>query len=421
MKKVYTAGRAQASRKQALRLIDQTAQLLGQSVQKLCAQLRNGVESVGAQLGLVLAQGLMQQEVADRLGRWGEQCSYRHGRQPGYIYWDGRKKSLMRPRLRQKDGAELALESYQALQQNSAQGQAVARLLLRRCSTRDYAGALDSFVQGYGIKKSSVSRVWQAASQKQLAELCERSVPKDLVTMILDGKHHGDQCVIVGVGIDSAGTKHILGLWQGATENATVVKALLADLVERGLDCSLPLLIILDGSKALRKAVGEMFGEGVLVQRCRVHKLRNVLEHLPKSKQSQGAFRLRAAWALEDYEQAASELRNVGAWLETINPSACRSLEEGMHETLTLQRLGVNAQLSGSLASTNIIESAFGCGGRVWARVRRWRKGSMVLRWSAAGLLMAEKGFRRIRGYQHLPRLVEALAKLNLANQQKAA
>ena len=142
MKKVYTAGRAQASRKQALSLIDQTASLLGQSVQKLCAQLRNGVENVGAQLGLALAQGLMQQEVADRLGRWGEQGSYRHGRQPGYIYWDGRKKSLMRPRLREKWGAELALESYQALQQNSAQGQAVARLLLRRCSSRDYAGAL---------------------------------------------------------------------------------------------------------------------------------------------------------------------------------------------------------------------------------------------------------------------------------------
>lgn len=286
---------------------------------------------------------------------------------------------------------------------------AVARKLLRQVSTRNYAGALDDCLAGYGIGKSSVSQHWKVATAAELEKLCQRPVPPGLVALLLDGQSFRGEHLIVALGADEAGQKHVLGLWHGATENSTVARALLADLRERGLNTEAALVVVLDGAKALHKAVKAVFGERALIQRCRVHKLRNVLEHLPKEKQQQAAWRMRGAWAKATPQEALKELRACVKWLDAISPSAARSLEEGLEETLTLHRLGINELLRRSLSSTNLIESCFARTEAWTRRVKRWRNGKMVLRWGAAALLVAEAGFRRIRGHAHLPQLKAAL------------
>jgi transposase-like protein len=302
------------------------------------------------------------------------------------------------------------LESYQAFQQDGQLQRAVARKLIRQVSTRDYAGAIDDCLEGYGIGRSSVSRQWKAATVAELEKLCQRPVPPDIKVLLIDAKYFRQECLVVGLGVDAQGAKHVLGLWHGSTENSTVVKALLNDLRERGLNTESSMLVVLDGAKALHKGVKEVFGSLALIQRCRIHKLRNVVEHLPKEKRSQAAWRLRGAWAKPTEQEALKELRKVVAWLESISPSAARSLEEGLEETLTLQSLGLSKELMGSFSSTNLIESCFSRTESWTRRVKRWRDGKMVMRWGAAALLVAEAGFRRIRGCDHMPSLIQALA-----------
>jgi transposase-like protein len=225
------------------------------------------------------------------------------------------------------------------------------------------------------------------------------------------------------LGVDRCGTKHVLGLWHGASENATLVRSLLADLRERGLNTESAMLVVIDGAKALAKGVREVFGERAFIQRCRVHKLRNVMEHLPKEKRAQAGWRLRGAWTKPTVEAALKELRAVVKWLETISPSAARSLEEGMEETLTVTRLGLQGNLARSFSSTNLIESCFAQTEAWTRRVKRWRNAKMILRWGAAALLVAEKGFRRIRGCDQIDELLSALAEhhLKLVSQLIAA
>jgi putative transposase len=375
----------------------------------LILEMKRDIEAVSADVGLKIMHRYMEQEIERRCGLWGEQSYYRHGREPGYVVFHGRKVAIERPRLRRKAAGEAALESYRLFQQNGRMQRAVARKLIRQVSTRNYAGAIDDCLEGYGIGKSSVSRHWQIATAAELEKLCQRPVPAKLVALVLDGQSFRGEHLIVGLGIDEEGQKHVLGLWHGATENSTVVRALLADLRERGLDTESAILVVIDGAKALYKAVKEVFGERALIQRCRVHKLRNVMEHLPKEKQHQAAWRLRGAWAKPSAEAALQELRATVKWLDTISPSAARSLEDGLAETLTLHRLGINELLRKSLSSTNLIESCFSRTAAWTRRVKRWRNGKMVLRWGAAALLVAEAGFHRIQGHAHLPQLKAAL------------
>ena len=375
----------------------------------LILELKHDIEAVSADIGLKIMQRYMDQEIERRCGPWGEQSHHRHGSQPGYVIFHGRKVPIQRPRLRQKAGREAALESYGLFQQDGRMQRAVARKLIRQVSTRNYAGAIDDCLAGYGIDKSSVSRQWKAATQAELEKLCQRPVPAKLVALLLDGQSFGGEHLIVALGIDEEGTKHVLGLWHGATENSTVVRSLLTDLRERGLDTESAILVVIDGAKALHKAVKEVFGQRALIQRCRVHKLRNVIEHLPKAKQQQAAWRLRGAWAKPTAEAALKELRATVKWLDSISPSAARSLEEGLEETLTLHRLSINDLLRISLSSTNLIESCFARTAAWTRRVKRWRGAKMVLRWGAAALLVAEAGFRRIRGHAHLHQLKAAL------------
>ena len=377
---------------------------------ELAAGVRDDIEALCSQIGLKIMTAVMQHEIQMKVGLWGRQQIYRHGKQKGYVVYAGRKLGVEHPRLRHPQSGEVPLESYRAFQANGRIQKAVARRVLRHCSMRNYEGALDDCLQGYGIKRSSVSRHFKATTTQELKELLERPVPKDLLALLIDGKYFPKQCVIVSLGIDKEGRKHVLGLWEGATENTTVVKGLLEDLVARGLDPSQRVLIVMDGGKALRRAVQQVFGSQAVVQRCRVHKQRNVVEHLPQDKQAQAIWRLRAAWSKSQVKEAEKQLFQLVRWLEGISPMAARSLREGLEETLTLQRLGVNQRLAHCLSSTNMIESCFSHAASMTGRVKHWRDGQMVLRWAAATLKHAEKSFRRIRAFEHLGQLEEALA-----------
>jgi transposase-like protein len=270
-------------------------------------------------------------------------------------------------------------------------------------TSRNYRRAVQSVVEGYGIEKSSVSREFVAASAAQLQELCEKKLEGlDLVAILIDGIHLGKQVLVVALGIEISGRKHVLGLWQGATENTTVVKELLEDLVARGLNPDRRYLFVIDGAKALRAGIERVFGERAEVQRCQIHKRRNVKEHLSKSAQGDTDRRIRNAYAMTEYAAAKAELEKIFRQLERINPSAARSLEEGLEETLTVHRLGVGGLLRQTLASTNPIESCFSIVEKVARNVKRWRAGDHALRWTATGLLEAEKKFHKVKGYREL-------------------
>ena len=390
---------------------------------EMILQTKAEIEALSAQAGLKIIHHFLEEEIEQRCGPHGRQIAYRHGQQPGYIVYAGRKVPISKPRLRAKGGKELILKSYQAFQQDGRMQRAVARKLTHQVSTRNYAAAIDDCLAGYGIDKSSVSRQWKAATAAELQKLVQRPVPADLVVLLIDGQYFRKECLIVALGVDKQGQKHVLGLWHGATENSTLVRELLADLRERGLNTEAAILVELDGAKALHKGVREVFGERALIQRCRVHKLRNVLDHLPLEKRQQAAWRLRGAWAKATPDEALKELRSCVKWLDTISPSAARSLEEGLEETLTVTRLGLHESLVRTFSSTNLIESCFARTESWTGRVKRWRNAKMVMRWGAAALLFAEKGFRRVRGCDHMNQLIEALqaSHSNLASMKKAA
>src|SRR2546426_8980258 len=388
---------------------------------ELIAGVSEDIETFAAELGLTIIQRVMEAEIQQKVGQWGQQPACRHGHQPGYVIYGGRKVNLERPRLRSREDKEVPLASYQAFQKNGKLQKAVARQLTRQCSTRDYQGAIEDCLKGYGIQRSSVSRHWKAATAQELERLMQRSVPKDLLALMIDGKFFGGDCLVAAIGIDLQGKKHVLGLWHGATENATVVKGLLEDLVSRGLESERKMLIVIDGAKALRKAVQMVLGEQGLVQRCRVHKLRNVLDHLPEQKKAQAAWRLRAAWGQKDPKAAQKDLRKTAQWLDGFSPMAAASLLEGLEETLTVQKLQIPYKLCRSLSNTNLIESCFAQAAHRCHRVKRWDGPKMILRWTAAALLSAEKNFKRINGCQHLKALEKVLRDLEATSTLKAA
>ncbi len=370
---------------------------------------RTELDALIAQVGLQVIRGVLDQEIAAQCGARGQQKAYRHGSQPGYVIFAGRKVRLDKPRVRHKGGGELALATYKAFQQEGPLQKAIGRNLRRQVSTRNYAGAIDDCLQGYGIAKSSVSRHWKALTEAELRAFCQRPVPADILALAIDGQYFRRECLVVAMGVDFQGKKHVLGLWHGATENSTLVRELLADLRERGLNTETAMLVVIDGAKALAKGVKEVFGPRALIQRCRVHKLRNVLEHLPMHKRQQAAWRLRGAWAKSNPEAARKELLACASWLEKLSPSAARSLEEGLEETLTVTRLALPLSMVRSFSSTNLIESCFARTEEWTKRVKHWHGANMVMRWGAAALLFAEKGFYRIRGAEDLGKLIHAL------------
>ena len=373
-------------------------------------ELQAQVEQLTGEAGLRIIGTILEHEVTRRVGppHRPEPASgaVRWGRQPGYVMFGGQKVAIARPRVRTREGTEVELDSYARLQHDGRRQRAVREGIVAGLTSRNYRRAVQSVVHGYGIEKSSVSREFVQASAAQLQELCEKKLGDlDLAAILIDGIHLGKQVLVVALGVEITGQKHVLGLWQGATENTTVVKELLEDLVARGLSTERRYLFVIDGAKALRAAIERVFGERAEVQRCQIHKRRNVREHLPKNAQGDYDRRIRNAYAMTDYAAAKAELQKIFRQLERVNPSAAHSLEEGLEETLTVHRLGVGERLRRSLANTNPIESCLSTVERVARNVKRWREGAQALRWTATGLLEAQTKFRRVKGYRELETL----------------
>jgi putative transposase len=388
--------------------------------EELLTLMQDSLETLATELGLMVALGLMEDEVTRLCGRryerQPERVHTRYGHQQGVATLAGQKVAITRPRVRQIDGSgEVPLEMYARLQSPDAMPRAVLRRMVRGVSTREYAHVIDIARDGFGVAKSSVSREFVRASAAEVKTLAERHFDGQRFPVVLiDGVEYAGEMMIVAMGITADGTKRILGLRQGATENAVVCTALLEDLRERGLDTTQPTLLVLDGSKALHAAARRIWGQNAVIQRCQVHKKRNVKAHVPEQHWPELDQRLGAAYQESDYEDAKRSLEGTAKWLSRINPDAAASMREGLEETLTVVRLGVSAALRRTLATTNPIESALSVTRRVTARVTRWRDGDMRQRWCAAGLLRAEAKFHRVKGRLAMPTLLKALESLVL-------
>ena len=328
-----------------------------------------------------------------------------HGQQPGSVMLSDRKLAVERPRLRQRGAGEhkeVEIPAYAALQNEPRLRARMLEILMRGVSTRNYRAVIPDMADTVGVSRSSVSRQMQEASEAELKELLERRFDQvKLLIIYLDGLQFGDHVLIGAVGVDENGHKHVLAIREGATENATVAKELLEDLVARGVNPEQKRLFVIDGSKALRAAINAVFGSQHPVQRCRSHKLRNVLDHLPEDQKSPVRSALRAAWRL-DAQTGMAKLKKLAEWLEREYPGAAASLREGLEECFTVNRLEVPASLHRCLTTTNIIESPQSGVRMRTRRVCRWRDGAMVKRWAAAAFLATEKNFRKIMGYHDL-------------------
>lgn len=387
-------------------------------VESLLELTRETLSSFAVEMGLKVAQCLLADEVTQRCGerheRVANRSETRYGQQRGFITIAGQKVAIDKPRVRSTAGrGEVELERYQLLQSPEALPQAALDHLVNGVSTRRYERVVQLARAGFGVKKSSVSRSFVRATAAEVAKLAERRFDDERFAVIyLDAQPYAGEMMVVALGITVLGEKRLLGLRQGATENATVVTSLLEELRERGVRTDVPTLFVLDGAKALQAAVMRVWGKLAVIQRCQVHKLRNVKAHLPEKHHEELNTRLQAAYQEKHATQARTLLLTTVKWLRTISPAAAASLTEGLDETLTVVRLGVPELLRKTLATTNPIESAFSVAESVTRRVKRWRDGNMRERWCVAGLLDAERRFNRIKGYKHMPQLITALERL---------
>jgi putative transposase len=383
--------------------------------EELLGLMQDSLEGLAVELGLLVASAILEDEVTRLCGaryeHQPERAHTRYGRQGGVVTLGGQKLPITRPRVRRADGGgEVPLETYARLQSPEAMPQAVLRRMVRGVSTREYEGVVDMARDGFGVGKSSVSRGFVQASAADVKALTERRFDSErFAAVMIDGVVYAGETMVVALGITEDGTKRILGLRQGATENAEVCAALLEDLRARGLDTGCPTLFVLDGSKALHAAVKRVWGRNAVIQRCQVHKKANVIAHLPEKHHAELERRLSGAYCETDYATAKTLLEGTARWLERINADAASSLREGLEETLTVVKLGVSALLRRTLATTNPLESALSVTRRVTARVTRWREGDMRRRWCVAGLLRAEAKFHRVKGYRAMPALLKAL------------
>ena len=327
-----------------------------------------------------------------------------HGRQRGRVMLSDRKLEVQRPRLRTRGraGREVEVPAYAAMQNGEQMGARMLEILMRGVSTRNYKEVIPSMAETAGVSRSAVSRRVIEASEAEVEGLLSRRFDDlKLLVIYIDGLIFGDYTMMGAVGVDVEGNKHVLGIREGATENATVVTELLEDMVARGVDPKRKMLFVIDGSKALRAAINAVFGAQQPVQRCRAHKLRNVLDYLPKEQWEQVKSMLRAAWKL-DAKAGMARIRKLAEWLDRDYPSAATSLLEGLEECFTINRLGVPPSLCRCLATTNIIESPH-AGVRIQTRrVTHWQNGKMVIRWLASAFIRTEKSFNKIMGYRDL-------------------
>ncbi len=385
-------------------------------VADLAGALKDGLTALGLKAALVMAQQMLDAEVASVAGAKGKHQPHRqaqrHGHQGGYVVLAGRKVKIQRPRVRTVEGQEVPLRNYQGLQQQGLLDEAAFEKMLYGVASRHYATVpptLPEDVPAYGTAKSTVSARFARATGELLQQFLQRPLPTRMLVLYLDAIVLGSHAILVALGVDAEGRKHVLGLREGATENATVTTALLEDLVARGLDVSPGILVVVDGGKALAAAVTRVFGDRSLIQRCQVHKRRNLLEHLPQPDRGWVNARLSTAWALPDAGRAQRELEALAAELDVTYPGAAASLREGLDQTLTVQTLRLPAPLRRGLRTTNAIEALNSQLRATVRRVSRFTTGDQALRWAAVAALRAEPRLYRIAGYRYLPLLAEAL------------
>jgi putative transposase len=400
-----------------------TEAVLPARVQEALGQLvgaaKEGLLALSVGVGLGVLTELMEEEVAGVVGAKGrhdpDRTAVRHGHEDGEVTLGGRRVAVKRPRVRTADDeSEVPLATYEHFADRDALSRVVLERMLAGVSTRRYPRTQEPIgeeveIRSRSTSKSAVSRTFVERTRESLAQLMSRDLgDMRLGVMMIDGIELKGRTNIVALGITTQGVKIALGLWEGSTENATVATALLSNLVERGLDPEQGMLFVLDGGKALRKAVRAVFGE-VPVQRCIRHKERNVMGHLAERDRPQVKARLRQAWAETDHARALEQLEVLAGELDRTHPGAASSLREGMAETLTVTRLGIRGKLRRTLESTNACESMIEIIRRTQRNVKHWSSGEMGLRWTAAGMLEAEQQFRKVIGHTDLAKLAIAI------------
>ncbi len=383
--------------------------------------VRMGLQDFMFQVGMIAVQQTMQAEVTTLAGprylRDPLNAIDRWGKQQGLVYVNGQKVNTDRPRVIRKTAAgkreEIELKTYKEFSKPSAMNEAVMAKMLAGVSTRDYEGTIDHVLDGHGISRSAVSRRSVKTAATRLEEFYTRRFDeREFVVIMIDGIGVADIDNIVALGIDIWGQKTVLGIRQGATENTKVCTELLEDLIERGLSVTGDFLFVLDGAKALSKAVKKLFGENAIIQRCQIHKRRNVKDKLPKEHQTRIDKKLSAAYGMNTLEDAKKAVEAVYEELIDLSEPAASSLEEGMEETLTVNRLGLVGSLKRSLVSTNCIESMFSMSRRYQRNVKKWKGSKHIERTLVVSLLEAESRFHRLKGYRELKDLQTKIKKL---------
>ena len=389
------------------------------SMAEIAGAAREGLLALAVSTGLQVMTAMFEEDVTRLCGPGGkhnpDRAGYRHGSEAGSVTLGGRRLAVTRPRVRAADGSgERHLASYDLFSSTEILGQLALEKMLAGLSSRRYPHGLEPAGQAVeqaasATSKSAVSRRFVAATETALAELMSRRLEDlDLVAVMVDGVHFGEHTCVVALGIGIDGVKYPLAVEEGSTENATLVTDLITGLRDRGLDVTKPILAVLDGAKALSRAVKDVFDQP-LIQRCQQHKLRNVTDKLPDRLKQVTERRMRQAYHAESALKAEGELEQLARELAKTHPGAAASLREGMTETLTILRLGVPPTLARTLHSTNPVESMIEICREHSKNVKRWRDGTMALRWCAAGMTEAGKQFRRVNGHLHLPRLRAAL------------
>jgi putative transposase len=409
--------------------------VLPERVQEALGQLigaaREGLLALSVEVGLGVLRELLEAEVDQVVGLKGkhnpERTSVRHGHEDGEVTLGGRRVAVERPRVRTADGeAEVPLATYEHFADRDQLEGVVLERMLSGVSTRKYRRVQEPVgepveADARSTSKSAVSRTFVQRTRDLLWKLMNRPLADlRLAVMMLDGIELHGRTNIVALGITTEGDKLALGLWEGSTENAAVAGALLVDLVDRGLDVEQGLLFVIDGSKALRKAIRQVFGNDAPVQRCVQHKQRNVLDHLPERDRDTVKRRLCQAWQETDHDIALEQLNTLALELDKPHPGAASSLREGMEETLTVTRLGITGKLKRTLQSTNPCESMISTVRAINRNVKNWTSGEMCLRWTAAGMLEAETRFRKVEGYRGLANLAIAIER-DLTRRRNAA
>jgi putative transposase len=380
---------------------------------------REGLLAMSVAAGMAVMQAMFDAEITAACGPKGKhdpgRTAVRHGAGRGSVVLGGRRVPMRRPRARTTDGAEVPLAAYRLFADEDQLTQVVMERMLAGLATRRHVAAAEPVgqqvqQQATATSRSAVSRRFIAATKTALAELLNRDLnPLDIKVLMVDGEHLAEHLAVVALAITADGTKIPVGLWEGSTENATVVKALLADLVARGLDATDGLLVVIDGAKALSAAVRAVFGASAAIQRCTVHKRRNVADHLPEAERDWVDTKLGRVLANPDPAAGLRDAKALATALSRKHPGAAASLREGLEEMFTVTRLGITGTLARTLTTSNPIESMISIARTTNRNVTHWRDGQMVLRWTAAGLLNAERSFRRVKGHKQMPQLVTAL------------